>query len=52
MKLTTTLPAVAITTAALAAGMFAAAGPASASHGGGQRVTASGDCSQRGTYEL
>jgi hypothetical protein len=53
MKLTTqTLPAVAIATVALAAGLFAAAGPASASHGHGDRVTASGDCSQRGTFKL
>ncbi len=53
MKLTTqTLPAVAIAAVALTAGMFAAAGPAAASHGGGNKVTASGDCSQRGTYKL
>jgi hypothetical protein len=53
MKLITrTLPAVAITTAALATGLFAAAGPAAASHGGGQKVAASGACSQRGTYKL
>lgn len=52
MKLTIhTLPAAALATAALAAGLFAAAGPASASHGGG-RVTASGSCSQHGTYKL
>lgn len=52
MKLTHTLPGVAVTTVALAAGLFAAAGPASASHGGGQRVTDSGACSQRGHFEL
>src|SRR4051794_29444723 len=52
MKLTHTLPGVALTTVALAAGLFAAAGPASASHGGGQAVTDSGACSQRGTYTL
>jgi hypothetical protein len=53
MKLATqTLPGVAIAAVALTAGLFAAAGPASASHGGGKRVTASGDCSQRGTYKL
>jgi hypothetical protein len=53
MKLIThTLPAAALTTAALAAGLFAAAGPASASHGGGDRVVSSGQCTQRGTYTL
>ena len=53
MKLITrTLPATTLATAAIAAGLFAAAGPASASHGGDQRVIASGDCSQRGTYKL
>jgi hypothetical protein len=52
MKLSHTLPAVALTTAALATGLFAAAGPASASHGGGQRVTDSGSCSQRGNFVL
>ena len=51
MKLTTALPGAALATVALAAGIFAAAGPASASHGG-DRVTASGNCSQRGTYKL
>ena len=47
-----TLPAAAIATAALAAGLFAAAGPANASHGGGDKVVSSGQCSQRGTYKL
>jgi hypothetical protein len=52
MKLTTHLPAAALATATLAAGLFAAAGPANASHGGDLGVATSGHCSQQGTFKL